>query len=89
MSGAIPPLLHMYFFMAYTRTTSLIVLVSFSLEREVANPKSTRATRIIFKFKVGWPHVILINKEEIFIKSNALLTILHPFKDTVEIWYNY
>jgi hypothetical protein len=83
MSGAIPPLLHMS---SRRIQGQLYLLVSFSLEREVANSKSTWARWIILKFKVGGPHVILINKEEIFIKLNALLTIFYTFKDTVETY---
>jgi hypothetical protein len=51
------------------------LFVSFSLERGLANSKFTRGKRIILKFKVSGPHVILINKEEIFIKIKRIVNI--------------
>jgi hypothetical protein len=54
---------------------SFASLFVYVLERELANSKFTRGKKIILKFKVGGPHVILINKEEIFITIKRIVNI--------------
>ena len=51
------------------------LFVSFRLERESAISRITRGKRIVLKFEVGGPHVILINKEELFITIKQVVNI--------------
>jgi len=64
------------------------LFVSFSLERELANSKFTRRKRVILKFKVDESHVILINKEEIFITFKCIVNI-SSLNDTDKTYWNY
>jgi len=70
--------LHLYssiYLRGMCRDSFTSLFVSFSLERDLANSKFTRGKRIILKFKVGGSHVILINKEEIFITIKRIVNI--------------